>query len=109
MEVANEIILPREQLRLVENLTKKHMPGIEVWAYGSRVGGSPRRYSDLDLVAFVRQEQSAKAYALREALEESDLPIRVDLSLWDDLSESFREQIRRGFAVLQPAAESAQA
>ena len=103
MDVATDVILPAEQLRLVLELTKEHLPGIEVWAYGSRVRGNPRRYSDLDLVAFAASEQSAKADGLLEAFEESDLPIRVDLFLWDDLPDSFREQIRRRYAVLQTA------
>ena len=107
MGVETDIILPPEQLRLVLDLTKRHLPGVEIWAYGSRVKGNPRRYSDLDLVAFVRQEDSGKASDLREAFEECDLPIRVDLFLWDELSDSFHQQIERQHAVLQPADETA--
>ena len=107
MDVKAEVILPPDQLRLVLELTKKHLPDIEVWAYGSRVRGNPRRYSDLDLVAFTTEEQLANADDLREAFEESDLPIRVDLSVWWELPASFRLRIKRDHAVLQPAADSA--
>ena len=103
MDVATDIILPPEQLRLVLDLTGKHLPGVEVWAYGSRVRGNPRRYSDLDLVAFTAPGQAAQAVGLREAFEESDLPIRVDLFVWDELPDSFHRQIERQYAVLQPA------
>lgn len=109
MDVTTDIILPPEELRLVLDLTGKHLPGVEVWAYGSRVRGNPRRYSDLDLVAFTTPEQSAMAYGLREAFEESDLPIRVDLFVWDELPDSFRQQIERQYAILQPAGSSAAA
>ena len=105
MEIATGIILPPEQLRLVLDLANAHLPCVEIWAYGSRVKGNPRRYSDLDLVAFVRQGESAKADELREAFEESNLPIRVDLFLWDEVPESFRNQIMRGYAVLQTAGD----
>ena len=101
-----DIILPPEQLKLVLNLTQKHLPGVEVWAYGSRVRGNPRRYSDLDLVAFTKPGQSAQASDLREAFEESDLPIRVDLFLWDEIPESFHQQIKREYAVLQRPGKS---
>ncbi len=104
-----DIILPPEQLRLVRSLTQAHLPGVEVWAYGSRVGGTPRRYSDLDLVAFTAPMQSAQAVNLREAFEESDLPIRVDLFLWDELPVSFHRRIEREYAVLQRADETAAA
>ena len=105
--MTKEIILPPEQLRLVLDLTRAHLPGVEVWAYGSRVRGNPRRYSDLDLVAFTTPEQSAQADDLREAFEESDLPIRVDLFLWDEIPDSFHRQIEREYAVLQWAGENA--
>ena len=107
MEVTTDIILPPEQLQLVLSLTQAHLPGVEVWAYGSRVRGNPRRYSDLDLVAFAELGQSARVDDLREALEESDLPIRVDLFLWDEIPDSFHRQIERQYAVLQRAGENA--
>ena len=105
MDIMTDIILPPEQLRLVLGLTGKHLPGVEVWAYGSRVRGNPRRYSDLDLVAFTEPGQSAQADDLREAFEESELPIRVDLFLWDELPDSFHRQIEREYVVLQRAEE----
>ena len=104
--MTTEIILPPEQLKLVLSLTQEHLPGVEIWAYGSRVRGNPRRYSDLDLVAFTKAGQSAQANDLREAFEESDLPIRVDLFLRDEIPESFHRQIEREYAVLQRAGES---
>ena len=105
MGMTTDIILPPEQLEMVLSLTQAHLPGVEVWAYGSRVRGNPRRYSDLDLVAFTEPGQSAQADDLREAFEESDLPIRVDLFLWDELPDSFHREIEREYAVLQRADE----
>ena len=107
MGVMADIILQQEQLRLVLSLTQAHLPGVEVWAYGSRVRGNPRRYSDLDLVAFTGRAQSSQVDDLREAFEESDLPIRVDLFLWDELPDSFHREIEQEYAVLQRAAEDA--
>ena len=34
----------------IEALLREHVPGIEVWAYGSRVNGESHDASDLDLV-----------------------------------------------------------
>ena len=103
--MTKEIILPPDQLRMVLDLTNTHLPGVEVWAYGSRVRGNNRRYSDLDLVAFTNPGQRPLAENLREAFEESDLPIRVDLFLWDEIPESFRIRIKEEYAVLQRAEE----
>ena len=104
--MTKEIILPPEQLQLVLNLTQTHLPGVEVWAYGSRVRGNPRRYSDLDLVV-PEPGQSSQANDLREAFEESDLPIRVDLFLWGEIPDSFHWEIEREYAVLRQAGENA--
>ncbi len=40
---------PRHRERL-EALLREHLPGVEVWAYGSRVNGQSHDGSDLDLV-----------------------------------------------------------
>ena len=106
MDIATDIILPPEQLRLVLDLTSAHLPGVEAWTYGSRVRGNPRRYSDLDLVAFTNPGQEALVDNLREAFEESDLLIRVDLFLWDELPDSFHREIEQAYAVLQRAGDN---
>ena len=38
---------------------------------------------------------------LKEVFEDSDLPIPVDVLDWQEISQSFREIIARGYAVLQ--------
>ena len=100
---ATAIDLPLDHLRLVQDLLLTHLPGVAVWAYGSRVKGNARPYSDLDLVAFTQPEHAAQLHTLREAFEESDLPFRVDLFAWPETPVSFRPQILKSYAVLQPA------
>ena len=86
--------------KLVLGLLKQHLPNVAVWAYGSRVKWTARPQSDLDLVAFASCEQEAAVFNLREALEESSLPFPVDLFIWDELPESFRNQIEAEHVVL---------
>ena len=94
----------RTILRLIEN----HLPNTDVWAYGSRVQWTSRPSSDLDLVAFAGPEQRRQVADLREAFEESNLPFRVDLLVWDDIPESFREQIDAVHVALVEWAPGAQ-
>jgi len=89
------IVLETEYLNQVRNLLREWVPNCEVWAFGSRVhqrGLKP--FSDLDLVLLTEQPLG-EAYCgrIREAFDESDLPIRVDLADWSLLSESLRESI----------------
>ena len=57
------------------------------------------------LVAFIREEQKARFSELKEALEESNVPFRVDLHSWNDLPEGFHRNIRQEYAVLQDGSE----
>jgi len=82
-------------------LLKYYLPNTEVWAYGSRVSWTSSPTSDLDLVAFALPEQKAAVSKLREALEASSLPFRVDLFIWDEVPETFRGPIKETHVVLQ--------
>ena len=81
-------------------LLRRYIPGVAVWAYGSRVKWTARPNSDLDLVAFTTPEQQPLVSELKEALAESDLPFLVDFHVWDDVPESFHEIIRKEYVVL---------
>ena len=51
------------------------------------------------MVVFATPEQNRRVSHLREAFEESNLPFRVDLFVWDDVPEQFRKQIKRDHVV----------
>ncbi|GGO81618.1 hypothetical protein GCM10011348_21020 [Marinobacterium nitratireducens] len=68
--------------------------GEKVWAFGSRVKGTARPWSDIDLVIEGENAMpTADYYRLQDALEESELSIRVDVLDWYRLSDEFRAQI----------------
>ena len=94
------IDLTAEQRRTVLALLNRHLPDTTVWACGSRVKWTSRPESDLDLVVFARPEQGAQVAELREALEESNLPFRVDLVVWDEVPGSFKKRIEGNHIVL---------
>ena len=95
------LTLTPEQYREIQRLLKDYLPGVEAWAYGSRVTGAAKPWSDLDLVVFSRAPQRNRVDALREAFDDSDLPFRVDLFEWDEMPESFKTNIERQHIVLQ--------
>jgi len=92
--------LSEKHRAMVEKLLARHLPGVEAWAYGSRTKGTAKPWSDLDLVVFAGPEQKNAVAELREAFEESDLPFRVDLFVWDEIPETFRENIHKEHIVL---------
>lgn len=83
-----------EQLIEVRDILARIVPGVPVFAYGSRVKGRSKQFSDLDLCLRSKRPLPALTmFELRDAFSESDLPFRVDISQWSELSDSFREII----------------
>ncbi|MEA1962033.1 MAG: nucleotidyltransferase domain-containing protein [Bacillota bacterium] len=97
------IDLESSYLEMIKEILSEHVPECKVWIFGSRVKGRARRYSDIDLVIIGKEKLDwHRMEALRDALSESDLPYMVDLLNWHDISESFREVIRKQYEVLIP-------
>ena len=88
------------QRKTVLALLERHLPNTAAWAYGSRAQWTARPQSDLDMVVFASPEQNGRVSHLREAFEESNLPFRVDLFVWDAVPEQFRRQIEAEHVVL---------
>ena len=71
------IDLPENLLIQVKAILKKYLPEAEIWAFGSRVTGTAKVYSDLDLVVLGKEKLPQKQYyQLQEAFQESELPIK---------------------------------
>ena len=96
------IDLAPTHLKTVRRLLAAHVPECEVCAFGSRVAWTAKGHSDLDLaVKGASKLPPARLRQLREAFEESTLPIRVDLLDWHSISENFRSVIQKQYVVLQ--------
>lgn len=96
--------LPQKYLTLVRALLRVHVPEADVWAYGSRVSGGNHEASDLDLVLRNPHDLHAATealYDLKEALIESNLPIRVDVMDWARIPASFHREIEHAHVVVQ--------
>ena len=89
-------------LATVEAILAEHVPECEVRAFGSRATWTARDYSDLDLAVVGEGPLDWRTLSrLKEAFEESDLPMRVDVLDWHAISQSFRKMIERDYAVVQ--------
>jgi type I restriction enzyme S subunit len=89
---------------IVRDILRKHVPGFEVWAFGSRARGRAKPWSDLDLAIISDTGLKLPVIArLQDDFSESDLPWRVDVVDWATTSPAFRSIIERDKVVLQQA------
>jgi predicted nucleotidyltransferase len=100
--------LSAAHLAVLQSLLAEYVPIAEVWAYGSRVTGGAHEGSDLDLV--LRHPQDLKQevpdwFELKEALQDSRLPMLVELHLWPRVPVSFHAEIERAYVVIQAGGE----
>lgn len=96
---------PSRHLEKVRTILGKYVPQCEVRAFGSRLSGAAKDYSDLDLAVVASGKLNDDILRhLKEAFEESDLPFRVDVLDWHDIASDFQEVIEKEYEVVQPAA-----
>ena len=90
------------QLSTVKAILAEHVPECEVRAFGSRATWTAKDYSDLDLAVVGEGPLDWRTLdRLKEAFEESDLPMRVDVLDWHGISDSFRKVVERDYVVLR--------
>ena len=75
--MTDRLALPRRYRYQLEALLREHVPGVEVWAYGSRVKGESHDGSDLDLVlrSPTLEPLDGDLHDLLEAIGKSNIPI----------------------------------
>jgi uncharacterized protein len=86
----------------VKRILGRTVPGIPVWAFGSRIAGKAKRFSDLDLaLAPGKPMPKETIWELRESFSESDLPFRVDVIDLASVSRDFRASVEKRHLPLQ--------
>ena len=96
------IALDSGQLETVKKILQRHVPERRVLAFGSRVTGQNKPFSDLDL-AVIGDEPLPLSVSggLRDAFSSSGLPFSVDFVDWAITDEEFRQAILQAHEVIQ--------
>ena len=99
-----------ERLRLalrhrtaIKALLRRHLPGVEVWAYGSRVSGRAHDGSDLDLVLRapgLKEIPADRLAEFRDAVRDSTIPFGGVPHDWRRLPDRFHREIKKDHVVL---------
>lgn len=101
--MAERLHLSPEHRAVIEGLLREHLPGVEVWAYGSRVNGRSHGGSDLDLVLRgpdLKEIPAGSLVDFEEGVRDSTIPFLVEARDWTRLPDHFRREIEREYVVL---------
>jgi len=94
------IHMDQKHWNIVKNILQKYP--YSFYAFGSRVKGTQKLLSDLDL-CFIEPIPSNILAHIREDFEESNLPFTVDLVDWNMCDETFKAQIKRDLILISSA------
>lgn len=90
------IDLEEDHLKMVRAILAQYAPDATVWAFGSRVQGRAWKFSDLDLAVDAGSPLTLRSLReLKEAFQESRLPIKVDVLDLCAISNDFRACIEQ--------------
>jgi len=94
--------LEARYLEIMLNILNEFTPEYEVRIFGSRVRGTSRKYSDVDLLFIGKKQLDTKILNnLKDLFSCSDLPYMVDIIDWQTISDSFREAIGSNSIVIK--------
>lgn len=98
----NQLQLSGRELAEVRRVLRAHVPEYSVGAFGSRVTGRARQFSDLDLVILTESPLPLTVKAdLTAGFEEADLAFKVDVVDWSVISPEFKSIIEKDKVVIQ--------
>ena len=90
--------LSAESQQIFENLVVRPFQeaGARLWVFGSRARGDFKEFSDIDILFELSQELPPGFLGeMKDRLEKSRLPIKVDLVNASDLADAYRSQVMR--------------
>jgi predicted nucleotidyltransferase len=83
------------ELAIIRNILQQFVPNQQVLAFGSRVKGTARKTSDLDLCIMSDEPISLTILGnLKDEFSLSDIPYKVDVLDWSTVSPDFRAIIK---------------
>ena len=92
-----KIQISEKHLSILENILKSYP--YQFYVYDSRAKGSSKKFSDLDL-CYKEEIPSKDLNQILELFENSDLPFKVDLCNWNEISDDFKQLIEQDFIPL---------
>ena len=93
--------LEEHQKDFIKQTLEAYLPDTEFWLFGSRIKGTAKRYSDLDVAVISSKPiELGTLTTLEEIFADSDLPFKIDLLDWCSISQEFQTIIKENHIKL---------
>lgn len=90
-----------EEFEIIINILNAHIKKGKVYAFGSRYKNNNRKFSDFDIAIDTGEKLSFEFLnILKDAFEESDLPYRVDIIDYNNISDKFKKIVDGGNEII---------
>jgi len=90
--MSHSLYIKKEEMKILKEIFKNLD---KIYVFGSRAHGAYTLYSDLDLCIYkdapIFKEQSVEE--LRENFQKSNLPYKVDICIFENLSDDFKSLV----------------
>ena len=85
----------------IKQILQTHLPNAKYWLFGSRIKGTAKPFSDLDIAIISSQPIPLETLStLEEAFANSDLPYKIDLVDFQRISTEFQSLIKNNHVEL---------
>ena len=98
------IIRNNDKLEIIKIAKNSIKTPAQIWAFGSRVNGDAHDMSDLDLVIVPNDEKTLDSLELmdfKENLQNSNIPILIQVMDWNIIPKSFHENILNNYEIME--------
>ena len=96
------IDIEEKHLAEIRRIVKEHVPECEVRAFGSRVEGTAKKFSDLDLAIIGSGKLNWRRIGrLKDAFAASNIPMTVDVLDYNAVSKEFQAVIDKQHEIIQ--------
>lgn len=89
--------IEKRHAEIVQNILKDYP--YSFYAFGSRVKGNPRKFSDLDL-CYLQNIPFRDLRRIFEKFEDSNLPFKVDIVNYNRCNKDFQEKLKQEMVLL---------
>ena len=83
--------------KIIRNILSKYP--YQFFAYGSRVKGTARKFSDLDL-CYQESIPDSLVFEIKDEFTESNLPFMVELVNWKRMRPAFQKMIKKDLVLI---------